>query len=86
MQGHTPYDKLSMDLLVGFYYEINMNIKKGILSEAMYHEIELIKQAANRRGISVTNYFAVYDSNPVTSPKGCVNAIKMLPDDGLLNV
>ncbi|MGE8077340.1 hypothetical protein [Peribacillus loiseleuriae] len=53
MQGYTSYDKLSMDLLVEFYYEINLNIKKGILSHAMYHEIELIKQAANRRGISL---------------------------------
>ncbi|MFJ5624801.1 hypothetical protein ACIQD3_19200 [Peribacillus loiseleuriae] len=53
MQDYTSYDKLSMDLLVEFYYEINLNIKKGILSHAMYHEIELIKQAANRRGISL---------------------------------
>ncbi|MGE8077386.1 hypothetical protein [Peribacillus loiseleuriae] len=51
MQGDTPYDKLSLDLLVGFYYQINLNIKKGILSQVMYHEIKLIKQTANKRGI-----------------------------------
>lgn len=45
------YDKLPLELLVRFYYEINKNIEKGILTDAMYHEIELIKQAVNRRGI-----------------------------------
>ncbi|MGX2962056.1 hypothetical protein JNUCC23_22915 (plasmid) [Peribacillus sp. JNUCC 23] len=64
MQGHTLYDKLPIDLLVEFYYEINMNIKKGILSEAMYHEIELIKQAADRRGISLlTVCWSTYKRN-----------------------
>ncbi|MGE8082110.1 hypothetical protein [Peribacillus loiseleuriae] len=53
LERETLYDKLPMDLLVEFYYEINRNIKKGILSEAMYHEIELIKQAVTRRGISL---------------------------------
>ncbi|KMY41515.1 hypothetical protein [Peribacillus loiseleuriae] len=53
LERETLYDKLSMDLLVEFYYEINRNIKKSILSEAMYHEIELIKQAVTRKGISL---------------------------------
>ena len=45
------YDKLPLKLLAGFYYYINTNIEKGILSEAMYHEIDLIKQVAIKRGI-----------------------------------
>ncbi|MBT2667228.1 hypothetical protein J7J00_17200 [Bacillus sp. ISL-4] len=46
------YDKLPLGLLAGFYFEINKNIEKGILSDAMYHEIKLIEQAALRGGIS----------------------------------
>jgi len=45
------YDKLSLEFLAGFYYHININIEKEILSEAMYHEIDLIKQVAIKRGI-----------------------------------
>ena len=47
------YDKLPLELLAGFYYEINKNIEKGILSAAMYHEIRLMEQTALRRGISL---------------------------------
>ncbi|MGG0414016.1 hypothetical protein [Peribacillus simplex] len=47
------YDKLPLELLAGFYYEINKNIEKGILSDAMYHEIRLMEQTALRRGISL---------------------------------
>lgn len=47
------YDKLPLDLLAVFYFEINKNIKKGILSDAMYHEIRLMEQSALRRGISL---------------------------------
>lgn len=47
------YDKLPLELLAGFYYEINKNIEKGILSNAMYHEIRLMEQTALRRGISL---------------------------------
>ncbi|MGG0413414.1 hypothetical protein [Peribacillus simplex] len=47
------YDKLPLGLLAGFYYEINKNIEKGILSDAMYHEIRLIEQTLLRRGISL---------------------------------
>ncbi|MFF2590329.1 hypothetical protein ACFVSS_21065 [Peribacillus butanolivorans] len=46
------YDKLPLGLLAGFYFVINKNIDKGILSDAMYHEIKLMEQAALRRGIS----------------------------------
>ncbi len=37
------YKQLSDALLVGFFIEINKNIAKGILSTAMYQEIDLIK-------------------------------------------
>ncbi|MGE7609818.1 hypothetical protein ACQKML_24925 [Peribacillus frigoritolerans] len=47
------YDKLPLELLAGFYYEINKNIEKGILSGAMYHEIRLMEHTALRRGISL---------------------------------
>ena len=47
------YDKLSTEMLAGFYYHINKNIEKGILSSAMYHEIDLIKHVARKKGISL---------------------------------
>ena len=50
LEEGTLYDNLPLNLLVGFYYYINKNIKKGILSNAMYYEIRLIHQAANKRG------------------------------------
>ncbi|MDP1419279.1 hypothetical protein Q8G35_12770 [Peribacillus simplex] len=45
------YDELPLELLAGFYYEINKNIEKGILSGAMYHEIRLMEQTALKRGV-----------------------------------
>lgn len=47
------YDELPLELLAGFYYEINKNIKNGILSGAMQHEIRLMEQTALKRGISL---------------------------------
>lgn len=47
------YDELPLELLAGFYYEINKNIEKGNLSGAMYHEIRLMEQTALKRGISL---------------------------------
>ena len=47
------YDKLPLELLAGFYFEINKNIEKGFLSDAMYHEIRLIERTALRRDISL---------------------------------
>ena len=47
------YDELPLELLAGFYYEINRNIEKGTLSGAMYHEIRLMEQTALKRGISL---------------------------------
>ncbi|ASS92904.1 hypothetical protein [Peribacillus simplex] len=54
------YEELPDDLLAGFFMEISKNIKKGILSEAMYYEIGLIKRAANKRGLSEMNLRAIY--------------------------
>ncbi|NCT39764.1 hypothetical protein GTW56_28790 [Bacillus sp. EB93] len=50
------YDKLPLDLLSGFYFEISKNIEKGILSDAMYHEIRLMEQSALRRGFHLNTY------------------------------
>ena len=47
------YDKLPLDLLAGFFYQIHKNIEIGILSNAMYHEIKFIEQTAFKRGISL---------------------------------
>jgi hypothetical protein len=52
------YDQLSSEVLAGFYYYININIEKGILSESMYHEIELIKQVAFKKEISLEWLYA----------------------------
>ncbi|OXT15238.1 hypothetical protein B9K06_22270 [Bacillus sp. OG2] len=46
------YEKLPDELLGGFYCEILRNIEKGVLTEAMYHEIDLINTAAAKRGLS----------------------------------
>lgn len=45
------YEKLPSDVLIQFYYEIQKNIDREILSDAMYHETSLIKTEANKRGI-----------------------------------
>ena len=52
-ENSSLYDELPLDLLGGFYFEIHKNIEKGILSDAMYHEIRLMEQSALRRGISL---------------------------------
>ncbi len=54
---NTLYDRLPIEMLAGFYYHINKNIEKGILSSAMYHEINLIKQVAVKKGISLTDLY-----------------------------
>lgn len=51
--GISFYDNLSTEMLAGFYYHIKKNIEKGILSNAMYHEINLIKQVATKKGITL---------------------------------
>jgi len=44
------YDRLPIKMLAGFYYHIGKNIENGILSDAMYHEINQIKQVAAKKG------------------------------------
>lgn len=51
------YYRLPIEMLAGFYYHINKNIEKGILSNAMYHEINLIKQVAVKKGVSLTDLY-----------------------------
>ena len=48
---HSIYEQLPIDVLGGFYYHINLNIEKGILTEAMHQEIALIEDVAHMRGI-----------------------------------
>ena len=45
------YDKIPIRMLAGFYYHITKNIEDGILSDAMYHELNLIEQVATKKGI-----------------------------------
>ncbi len=47
----SAYEKASNVLLSGLYYEIQRNIKRGILSDNMNHELELIAIVAKRRGV-----------------------------------
>ncbi|ULT54531.1 hypothetical protein L1999_15285 [Neobacillus drentensis] len=48
------YEKLPNEVLIDFYNEINKNIERGILTKAMFHEIDLILSAMNERGITTT--------------------------------
>lgn len=54
------YKQLSDALLVGFFIEINKNIAKGILSTAMYQEIDLIKTEMKKRNISEIDSQKIY--------------------------
>ncbi|KAA9030654.1 hypothetical protein [Niallia endozanthoxylica] len=47
------YKKLPTDLLLSFYSEIAMNIKKGTLTKNMYYELGLIISVASQRGITL---------------------------------
>ncbi len=47
------YDKLPVDMLVAFYEEILKNIEKGILTDRMYSELELICNAAERKNVTI---------------------------------
>ncbi|MED2766026.1 hypothetical protein P4283_29315 [Bacillus thuringiensis] len=55
------YEQISDDLLAGFYVEIKKNMQKGILSEAMYHEIALIMEVAERRKFSERDLKKIYE-------------------------
>ncbi|MGH0590550.1 hypothetical protein ACQVQY_31930 [Bacillus mycoides] len=54
------YKQLSDALLVGFFIEINKNIAKGILSTAMYQEIDFIKNEMKKRKISEIDSQKIY--------------------------
>lgn len=54
------YKQLSDALLVGFFIEINKNIAKGILSTAMYQEIDLIETEMKKRNISEIDSQKIY--------------------------
>ncbi|MBT2655067.1 hypothetical protein J7E81_07345 [Bacillus sp. ISL-18] len=49
------YDKLPIDVLAQFYFHINKNIEKEILSKAMYYEIKLIKKSVIKKGLQITD-------------------------------
>ena len=51
------YDKMETEIVAGFFYFININMDKGILSNAMQSEIKLIERTANRRGISLEELY-----------------------------
>jgi len=51
------YDKMETEMVAGFYYFINKNIDKGILSDAMQSEIKLIEHTAKRRGIPLEELY-----------------------------
>lgn len=53
----NPYDTLSLEALAGFYYYFNIYIEQGILSKAMYHEIQLIERTAFRKGIALESLY-----------------------------
>lgn len=55
--GIALYNRLPLEILAGFYYQISKNIENGILSNAMYHEINLIEQVAIKKGISLTDLY-----------------------------
>ncbi len=51
------YDKLPINVLTSFYYEIKSNIERGLLSDIMINELDLIHTAAKRRGIILYGRF-----------------------------
>ncbi|PGS59086.1 hypothetical protein COC69_33440 [Bacillus cereus] len=55
------YEQISNDLLAGFYVEIKKNIQKGIFSEAMYHEIVLIREVVEKRNLSERDLEKLYE-------------------------
>jgi hypothetical protein len=48
----SSYKQLPNALLIGFFIEINKNIEKGILSDAMYYEIGIIKMEMEKRHLT----------------------------------
>lgn len=56
-KGISLYDKLPQEMLAGFYYHINKNIEKGVLTDSMFHEIRLIKHVATKKGFSLKELY-----------------------------
>jgi len=57
----SGYEDYSIDLLAKLYFEIEKNIERGKLSEAMSHGQDLIKQAIHQKGISLID---IHQKNP----------------------
>ena len=51
------YDEMEIEMVAGFFYFINKNMDKGILSNAMQSEIKLIELTAKRRGIPLEELY-----------------------------
>jgi hypothetical protein len=51
------YDEIEIEMVAGFFYFINKNMDKGILSNAMQSEIKLIERTAKRRGVSLEELY-----------------------------
>lgn len=47
----NSYERIPLDLLAKFYFEINGNMEKGLLSRAMEMEANLIKKTLLKRGV-----------------------------------
>jgi len=55
--GDSFYDRLPLELVAGFFYQIHRNIEKGILSDAMHQEIILLERTAKRRGVALEDLY-----------------------------
>ena len=54
---YSLYDEIEIEIVAGFFYLINKNMDKGILSNAMQSEIKLIERTAKRRGVSLEELY-----------------------------
>jgi hypothetical protein len=54
------YEQLPSVFLARLFVEINRSIKNGVLSKAMYYEIDLIKAVADKRGLSEIDLRKIY--------------------------
>lgn len=64
------YEKLPTNFLIDFYYEINKNIEKGILTKTMYYELGLILSVMEQKGITVdkpNDFEQIIDQNIMKS-------------------
>ncbi len=54
---NNSYYDLSLEALAGFYFYLNKYIEEGILSKAMYQEINLIEQVAIKKNSLKWQYY-----------------------------